>query len=178
MNFIKGNEKGVTLIELLVAASLLTIVLITFIAFFTNSFRYNTKTSEKVIGVNFIREKQVSLNDSPAFANFIINISDTEVTASDLSKDNSLYVGLNLMEDIMINSSTSRPVTLTDGSIINESYYLLKLNSDGKKLSVYVKENPDYNNLYRVYIETYDKNDKLLSESYMYYEKKSSGDGT
>ncbi len=63
MNYIKKNEKGVTLVELLLAMTLLTIVLITFMAVFTNAFNYNARTSDKVKGVNFVKENEVILKD-------------------------------------------------------------------------------------------------------------------
>jgi hypothetical protein len=167
------NEKGVTLIELILAISLLTIVLITFMAFFTNAFTYNSMTSDKFKGVNYVREKQADLKENTAFKNFFINISDGTVTSSDLSMTNTMYSGLNLMENI---STTTRPVKINGGTVA-ESFYLLKLNLSPYKLHVYVKVERDYplaNNkgLYRLYIETFDKNNKLLSGSYTYYEYK------
>ena len=173
MKKIFRNEQGVTLIELILAISLLSIVLITYMAFFTNAFNYNSMTSERFKGVNYVREKQVDLKDSTAFKNFIINISDGTASSTDRAEANTLYTGLSLMEDI---SDTTRPVKVS-GATQLESYYLLKLNYSPYKLHVYVKCVPDYslaNNkgLYRVYIETFDKNNKLLSGSYTYYEYK------
>ncbi len=77
------------------------------------------------------------------------------------------------MENITKVPETADPA-LNDGIIDNgEFYFLLKLDYSANKpykLFVYVKETPDINNLYRLYIETYDKKDNLLSETYTYYE--------
>lgn len=177
MKYLKSNEKGITLIELLLAIILLTIVLTTFMAFFTNAFQYNSVTSDKFKGVNYVREKQIQLKESTAFKTFIYNISDGLATTNDLSKSNTVYTGLNLIEDI---TETSRPVKLSSGSIENQPYYLMKLNWSPYKIFVYVKISKDYPSesnsskpfLYRLYIETFDKNNQLLSETYTYYEYK------
>lgn len=163
------NEKGVTLIELLLALSLLTIVLITFMAFFTNAFKYNSMSSDKVKGVNFTREQKVEFNDRAidtegvAFKAFMKKVSDGTVSFSKIDNP-----GLNLFEDIIEKREEEKP-ELNDGSS-GDIYYLLKLDNPPYKVFVYVKSAPDYTDLYRLYIETYDKKNNLLSKTYTYFE--------
>lgn len=178
MNYFKKNERGVTLVELLLAMTLLTIVLITFMAVFTNAFNFNSRTSDKVKGVNFVKENQVILKDKTTpegtgFYNFFTKIKDTDgPTTADLSRENFLYNDLKLIENITKVSETSEPA-LNDADTSSDYYFLLKLDNSSNnpyKLFVYVKETPDINNLYRLYIETYDKKENLLSKTYTYYE--------
>lgn len=52
------HEKGVTLIEVLLSITLLSIVIITFLSFFSNAFRFNTINDDSIQAMNIAREQQ------------------------------------------------------------------------------------------------------------------------
>ncbi len=52
------NEKGLTLIEVLLSITLLSIVMITFLSFFTNAFRFNSMNDDSIQAMNIAREQQ------------------------------------------------------------------------------------------------------------------------
>ena len=51
-----SNKKGLTLIELIASITILSIVILTFLAFFTNAFRFNTINSDSIQAMNIARE--------------------------------------------------------------------------------------------------------------------------
>ena len=52
------NEKGLTLLEVLLSITLLSIVMITFLSFFTNAFRFNSINDDSIQAMNIAREQQ------------------------------------------------------------------------------------------------------------------------
>jgi type II secretory pathway pseudopilin PulG len=158
------NEKGLTLIEILLAMTLLTIVLVTFMAIFTNAFQYNAKTSDKVKGVNLVREKEASIKipgtDGDAFKTFMGKVKNNTVVPDD-------YIAIVKEGD---------KSALNDGVEQIDEYYKLQFNSADPNYTIfiYVKTKPDFPNtdLYRLYIETIDKNNNMLSKTYSYYQYK------
>jgi type II secretory pathway pseudopilin PulG len=179
LKYIKANEIGITLIELLLAMTLLMIILVTFMGFFTNAFQYNAMSSKKLQGVNFVREKEVDLKETavgtegPAFRYFIDHVLEGDGTLP-LSKSDPNYANLHLSNDIVTVPETIKP-ELSDGISEDgeiEDYYLLELDSPDSpyNVSIYVKDTPDLENLYRLYIETYDNKNNLLSATYSYYQ--------
>ena len=180
LKYIKGNEVGVTLIELLLAMTILMIILITFMSFFTNAFQYNAMTSKKLQGVNFVREKEVDLKEAtvgtegPAFQYFISVLEGDGVISLSMSDPN--YENLHLINDIVKVPETSKP-ELSDGLSVDgeiDDFYLLEIDNPDSpyNVSIYVKETPDLEKLYRLYIETYDNKNNLLSATYSYYQVK------
>ena len=57
------NEKGLTLIEVLLSITLLSIVMITFLSFFTNAFRFNSINDDSIQAMNIAREQQALIKD-------------------------------------------------------------------------------------------------------------------
>lgn len=57
------NEQGLTLIELLLSITLLSIVLITFLSFFTDTFRFNSNNDHNIHAMNMAREQQALIKD-------------------------------------------------------------------------------------------------------------------
>ncbi len=57
------NEKGLTLIEVLVSITLLSIVIITFLSFFTNAFRFNSINDDSIQAMNIAREQQALIKE-------------------------------------------------------------------------------------------------------------------
>lgn len=178
LKYIKGNEVGVTLIELLLAMTILMIILITFMSFFTNAFQYNAMSSKKLQGVHFVREKEVDLKETvvgtegAAFQYFVHTVLEGDGVVS-LSKTDPNYENLDLINDIVKVAETSKP-ELSDGLSVEgeiDYFYLLEIDNPDSpyNLSIYVKETPDLEKLYRLYIETYDNKNNLLSATYSYY---------
>ena len=57
------NEKGLTLIEVLLSITLLSIVIITFLSFFTNAFRFNSMNDDSIQAMNIAREQQALVKE-------------------------------------------------------------------------------------------------------------------
>lgn len=53
------NDKGLTLIELLVSLALISIVIVTFLSFFSQSVLFSSKSEDKLTAVN-IAEKVIA----------------------------------------------------------------------------------------------------------------------
>lgn len=70
----KGN-KGFTLIELLISITILSIVLISFFTFFTNTFRVNSMNSEGIQAMNVARGYKELIKEAPDISQEIENWS-------------------------------------------------------------------------------------------------------
>lgn len=95
-----NNEKGFTLIELLTSIVILSIILLSFMTFFTNSFKYNAVSSDKMKATNIAREVQEEFKVNTE-KNLELKklIKDSRSTA-DASYLKSSYPNLNLASDI------------------------------------------------------------------------------
>jgi prepilin-type N-terminal cleavage/methylation domain-containing protein len=91
--FIK-NVRGITLIELLISISILSIVLISFFAFFTNTFRFNSLNSDDIQAMNLAREEKELIKTDPFIHNWSLHPS------GDYYRKNSSYNGTDF--DIII----------------------------------------------------------------------------
>ncbi|MBB6445855.1 prepilin-type N-terminal cleavage/methylation domain-containing protein [Bacillus benzoevorans] len=69
------NIKGITLIELLISLSILSIVLISLFAFFTNTFRFNSLNSDDIQAMNVAREYKELIKKDYALTDEIDNWS-------------------------------------------------------------------------------------------------------
>ena len=58
-----ANEKGLTLLEVLLSITLLSIVIMTFLSFFTNAFRFNAINDDSVQAMNIAREQQALIKE-------------------------------------------------------------------------------------------------------------------
>lgn len=62
------NEDGLTLIELIASMTILSIVILTFLAFFTNAFHFNTINSDSIQAMNIARAQKVLIQDDTSIA--------------------------------------------------------------------------------------------------------------
>ena len=58
-----NSEKGLTLLELLASITILSIIILTFLSFFTNAFRFNTINSDSIQAMNIAREEQALIKE-------------------------------------------------------------------------------------------------------------------
>jgi prepilin-type N-terminal cleavage/methylation domain-containing protein len=150
------NEKGVTLIELLTSIVILSIILLSFMTFFTNSFQYNAVSSDKMKATNIAREVQEEFKVN-AEKNFDLKNLITYSKTSPLTTiPKSGYPKLNLTEDITKNSGI-----LT-----------LKLISQNFNVEVLVDTNNDpslHSSLAKIHVKV-KKGSKVVSEAFTYFE--------
>ncbi|MFC0270175.1 hypothetical protein ACFFIX_01705 [Metabacillus herbersteinensis] len=166
MKNILSSNKGITLIEILASLLILSVILLTFLAFFTNAFNYNSINADKLKTVNIAREIETELKNHAAIRNIIINMKVGGTTSYNLSKLNPEYSGLNLKSNIQL-------VTKHD-----TDYFELQLYDPNYNVIVYIKSTQDYpdsenapiisNSLYRMIIEVYDDRN-ILSKTYTYF---------
>lgn len=64
MNYLKKQQEGMTLIEVVAAIVILSIVLITFFNFFINSSIFNNKNDSNIKAINITREQIVNFNNT------------------------------------------------------------------------------------------------------------------
>lgn len=125
------TEKGLTLIEVLLSITLLSIVMITFLSFFTNAFRFNSINDDSTQAMNIAREKQALIKEK----------SWSEITTT-------------------FDETTD--------------YYIQNMNESEYDITLSLKKSPEditsYYNLHLVHVEV-NKDGKLLSETYTYYEE-------
>jgi prepilin-type N-terminal cleavage/methylation domain-containing protein len=155
-----NDEKGVTLIELLTSIVILSIILLSFMTFFTNSFQYNAVSSDKMKATNIAREVQEDFKINPGKKQALeelIRVSKTSVgTSIPLSP---LYSALNLDQDIEKNSGI---LTLN----------LKPENYENYNVVVFVDTNNDpslHSSLSKIQVQV-KKGTKVLSEAFTYFE--------
>jgi prepilin-type N-terminal cleavage/methylation domain-containing protein len=147
---VKSNEQGVTLVELLASIVILSIILVSFITFFTNSFQFNRISSDNLIATNLARETQEEFKNNDLIKQDVKKLITNKNDSSYLAKDK--YSNLKLVENIVsVNSGKNFQLNL-----INPNY----------KVLVIVSKDPDPT-LHTVHVKVYD-NLKLLSETYTY----------
>jgi hypothetical protein len=154
------NEKGLTLIEILVSIILLTVVFFTFMAFFTNTFHYNAINSDSIQGMNIAREYQAKIKE-PAFG--------IDKLLGEPSDPSTAISSLHLTAGTTQNGTPYIPVI--------DNQYNLEINDPKYNIKIKINTTPEaingsYRKLYLVYVTVSDKKNKLLSETYTYYELK------
>lgn len=60
-----NNQNGLTLIEVLLSITILSIVLTSFLSFFTDAFRFNSKNDDSIQAMNVAREQQALIKEKP-----------------------------------------------------------------------------------------------------------------
>ncbi|WP_419956024.1 type IV pilus modification PilV family protein [Neobacillus niacini] len=150
------NEKGVTLVELLASIVILSIILLSFMTFFTNSFQYNAVSSDKMKATNIAREVQEDFKVNSEKNLELKNLITFSKTSTGTTIPKSSYPKLNLTEDIIKNSGI-----LT-----------MKLISQNYNVEVTVDTNNDpslHSSLSKIHVQV-KKGTKVLSESFTYFE--------
>ncbi|MEY2192665.1 prepilin-type N-terminal cleavage/methylation domain-containing protein [Neobacillus sp. BF23-41] len=99
-----NNEKGVTLVELLASIVILSIILLSFLTFFTNSFQYNAISSDKMKATNIAREVQEEFKVNPEKNQELKNLILFSRSSTETTIPKSSYPKLDLTNDIKKNS--------------------------------------------------------------------------
>lgn len=137
-----NNENGLTLIELLASMTILSIVILTFLAFFTNAFRFNTINSDGIQAMNIAREQKALIQDYSNKGK-MINTFLTENSYNPVLNEPNVY-----------------------SKIDNSGYEIIvSINKN------YENDINFYHKLDVFHVEV-KKNDKLQSQTYTYYEEK------
>lgn len=144
-----NNERGVTLIELLISIIILSIILLTFMTFFTNSSKYNSISKEKFDATNLVRETKENLKVNEQKADLQNLIKSVKAGPPDFQMAS--YPNLNLKKNI---ENIGGLLKLT---LINPDYEVI----------VYIDPNAEAFSLYKFKIQVLDHS-KLLSETYTY----------
>jgi prepilin-type N-terminal cleavage/methylation domain-containing protein len=151
-----NNEKGVTLIELLASIVILSIILLSFMTFFTNSFQYNAISSDKMKATNIAREVQEDFKVNPEKNKALKDlITDSRISTGTTIPLSTRYEKLNLSQDIQKNSGILK-LSLTKQNFIVE---------------VNVDTNSDPNvdvSLSKIHVQV-KKGTKVVSETFTYF---------
>lgn len=154
-----SNDKGITLIELIASITILSIVILTFIAFFTNAFRFNSINDDSIQAMNIAREYQALIKEPDAEIYNLLNDNN-------LSDDAKEYLSLFKLEYPSENINNQFVLT------INNPKYVVKVKINN---TPEVSVDDTYNKLYLVHVEILE-GDKTLSETYTYFELMKAGD--
>lgn len=74
-----NNEKGLTLLEVLLSITLLSIVMISFLSFFTDAFRFNSINDDSIQAMNAAREQQARIKTEESWS----SITETYTKTTD-----------------------------------------------------------------------------------------------
>lgn len=140
------NQRGVTLLEVLLSITLLSIVIVTFLSFFTNAFRFNAINDDHIQAMNIAREQRTIVREKTA-TQILTEFTQDPNRPDYLIKtfpapDNADYV---ITISIKKTADTIKPKTA--GGYIQP-----------------------YQRFRQVHIQVTTQEDKLLSETYTYYE--------
>lgn len=150
------NEKGVTLIELLTSIVILSIILLSFMTFFTNSFQYNAISSDKMKATNIAREVQEDFKVNPEKNLELKNLITFSKTSTGTTIPKSSYPKLNLTEDII---KSSEVLTL---KLMSQNFHV--------EVLVDTKNDPNlHSSLAKIHVKV-KKGTKIVSEAFTYFE--------
>ncbi|WP_246940886.1 type IV pilus modification PilV family protein [Bacillus pinisoli] len=85
LNIVKSNSKGFTLLEVLVSITILSIVLITLLAFFTQAYSFTNINKDKTVALNIARSV-VTYIEKQNFQ-YLQTFLEEQVTASNTEND-------------------------------------------------------------------------------------------
>jgi len=154
IKFIK-NEKGVTLIELLISFVILAIILPSFMALFINSAQNNGISSDKMNATNIAREVQVEFNVDPEKNQELKDLIIYSRTSTVTSISKSSYPKLDLTQNIQLKNGI---LTL----ILTKQNFAVEVNVD---------TNSDANvdiSLSAIHVQV-KRETKVLSETFTYF---------
>jgi prepilin-type N-terminal cleavage/methylation domain-containing protein len=129
--FIRNCEKGVTLLELLISLSILSIVLLTFMNFFYQASTFNVANQNKTVALNVARNSLIYMEKQ----NFI-EMRDTFAPVIDVpSKEKAYYFYLKMCEKGYTMYRYDKPIPESCTDIpVNDGFY---------EVSVFSKYVPD-----------------------------------
>jgi prepilin-type N-terminal cleavage/methylation domain-containing protein len=151
------EEKGLTLIEVLSSIVILSIILLSFFTLFTNSFRFNSISSDNIEATNIARETQEKFKvDDNVKADFEKLITNAKTNTAPAIIPKTTYPNLNLSKDIELDPSGILHLTLN-----NPSY----------KVLVLVDTHPETGAttpIYKIHVQVLN-NTKVISETFTYW---------
>jgi prepilin-type N-terminal cleavage/methylation domain-containing protein len=162
----KKNQKGMTLLEVLLAVAILAIILISVVPFILNAFKNNEMVEDSHQSLYYAKEKLTYIQSSTDIQNFLRSIQTTQPSVISQTP----YQNLNLISDILLVPLQEK---LSDTSpVTTANYYLFNIKDGGFITEVYIRATADYTGaatkLYRTVIYVYDENRKKLTESFGY----------
>ncbi|WP_159462080.1 type IV pilus modification PilV family protein [Salirhabdus sp. Marseille-P4669] len=125
------SDKGLTLIEILAAIVILSIILLSFLSFFRLSAKSN-QTSEKIIDASYVAQ---SLMEN------MLSLSGTPLSKTEL--DDAAVTTLNNTENTNSNIISNSPLKIE--GVSNEFYFELS-----------IKEEEEVDNLFKLLVKIYD----------------------
>lgn len=153
------NKKGMTLLEVLLAITILSIVLTSFFSLFPQIATFNAKTDEKLSGMYLANEKIVVLNELAKKNREIFSIDPDEqtLTISDYSKANAAYA----------------PLKLAQNMEEYNDFFLLYTDEENIQSKIKINKRPDtapndYYQLYRIHVEVFNRQLDEVSSIYGY----------
>jgi Tfp pilus assembly protein PilV len=165
MNKLIKNEKGLTLLEVILSFAILTIVITSFLALFPQVAKFNQKTDESFTAINLANEKlaiieQIAKKSSKEMdvtkKIFVIG-SANQLEMKSLSKDNTNFSKLNLTQNIS-NQTNEYIMNTQDGNYATK--ITITKAPDTQTTSVI--------HLYRVFIEVQSSEGSKKTELYGY----------
>jgi len=148
------NDKGISLIEILISIVLLSILITSFLTFFPQVSSFNQKTDERLTSVTLAKSWLVQAQNSEStLYKQLINLTDNP-SASINTSDLDLLTNINRNSDVI-------------ELIFKENNYFIHL-------YLYYREETlkGANTLYKIRIDVFDEQDKLNSHIYGYITKK------
>lgn len=148
------NEKGLTLLEVLLTITILTIVLTSILTLFPQISLFNKKTDETFSGINLAKEKIVILENlvrddhNKSSTEKIFKISNNTLILTQTDKNFSRYKRLNLIENIEENNDA----------------YILKTIDHHLHGTITIERTPEYEGIYHLYKVYVQINDEKLSK--------------
>lgn len=148
------NDKGISLIEILISIVLLSILITSFLTFFPQVSSFNQKTDERLTSVTLAKSWLVQAQNSEStLYKQLINLTDNP-SASINTSDLDLLTNINRNSDVI-------------ELIFKENNYFIHL-------YLYYRQETlkGANTLYKIRIDVFDEQDKLNSHIYGYITKK------
>jgi prepilin-type N-terminal cleavage/methylation domain-containing protein len=169
LKLLKSNQKGLTLIEVLLAITILSIILASVVPFLIQSVKNNKMVETSHQSIYFAKEKLTTVQSSNGIQSFLSNIQN-QVDPQELLRTN--YPDLNLSKDI---GSVQLIEQSSTSSTLPMDYYVLEIIEEPLKMEIYIRSVSDYSGnpkLYRAILHVYDENNKLLTKSFGYVKYK------
>ncbi|MGG3888695.1 prepilin-type N-terminal cleavage/methylation domain-containing protein [Metabacillus fastidiosus] len=162
------NNSGITLLELVVSIAILSIILITFAGLFTNAFKYNAMSGDKLQSVNIAQEYANKIKEDQNFRKCINELKNnyTSCAVAFQSSEN-----LVLRKDITSDQNDPEYHSMQLADKDTNVIISIKISKEPTKLSK--KEIPETTSksLYRLAVEIKkNETDKMPSKTYLYYE--------
>jgi prepilin-type N-terminal cleavage/methylation domain-containing protein len=151
------RQDGLTLVEVLVSVTILSIVIFTFLSFFTTSAKFNAFSSDKINGTNIAREIHEDFKVNVNKNNDLRNLIKEAEGKTTVVYSTSTYPYLNATQDIQLDGAGMLHLE------VNYSNYTVKAVIDTHPVL------KTTTSLYKLQIQVY-KQDKHVSETFAYLE--------